>query len=159
NTTFSIVILWTVILFASQFIPPLLVAGMLRLDESGSSTLASLPLVPRDQAKGKLIIMLLIQGISLSLIAIVLTILTRSAGVLLLILGTIPISWTLLLFVFEMNIRLFGRLKYKYVLEEINSRHKVLKWISIVGADIGVCIFIFILGITFFFTLGIIPTA
>ncbi|NVM44274.1 MAG: CPBP family intramembrane metalloprotease [Candidatus Lokiarchaeota archaeon] len=155
----SIFILWTVILFASQFIPPLLVAGMLRIEESGSSTLASLPLVPRDQAKGKLIIMVLIQGISLSLIAIVLTILTQSVYVLILILSTLPISWTLLLFVFEMNVRLFGRMKYKYVLEDINPRYKVLKWISIVGVDICVCIFIFILGITFFVTLGIIPTA
>jgi membrane protease YdiL (CAAX protease family) len=155
----SIFILWTVILFASQFIPPLLVAGMLRIEESGSSTLASLPLVPRDQAKGKLIMMVLIQGISLSLISIVLTILTQSVYVLILILSTLPISWTLLLFIFEMNIRLFGRMKYKYILEDINPRYKVLKWISIVGADICVCIFIFILGITFFVTLGILPTA
>jgi membrane protease YdiL (CAAX protease family) len=159
SSMFSIIILWTVILFATQFIPPLLVAGMLRIEESGSSTLASLPLVPRDQAKGKLIIMVLIQGISLSLIAISLTIITQSAMVLIIILGTIPISWTLLLFVFEMNVRLFGRMKYRYVLEDINPRYKVLKWIAIIGADICVCIFIFILGITFFVTLGIIPTS
>jgi len=158
NDTFSIMILWAVIFIASQFIPPLLVAGLLRLEESGSSTLASLPLVPRDQAKGKLIIMLLIQGISLSLIAIILTILTQSIYVLILILGTLPISWTLLLFVFETYVLLFGKMKYKYVLETFNPRHKVIKWISIVLADIGVSIFILILGFTFFITLGIIPT-
>jgi len=158
NDTFSIMILWAVIFIVSQFIPPLLVAGLLRLEESGSSTLASLPLVPRDQAKGKLIIMLLIQGTSLSLIAIILTILTQSIYVLILILGTLPISWTLLLFVFEINIALFGKMKYKYVLETFNPRHKVMKWISIVLADIGVSIFILILGFTFFITLGIIPT-
>jgi membrane protease YdiL (CAAX protease family) len=158
NSTFSVMILWAVIFIASQFIPPLLVAGLLRIEESGASTLASLPLVPRDQAKGKLIIMILIQGISLSVMAVVLTILTRSAYVLILILGTLPISWTLLLFVFEMYIRLFGRMKYKYVLEEFNSRHKVVKWISIILADIGVSIFLLILGFVFFLTLGIIPT-
>jgi len=158
SDTFSVMILWAIILIASQFIPPLLVGGLLRLEESGSSTLASLPLTPRDQAKGKLILMLLIQGISLSLMTIVLTILTRSVYVLILLLGSLPIAWTLLLFVFQMNVRLFGKMKYKYVLEEVNSRHKIAKWIAIVGVDIGICIFILILGFIFFITLGIIPT-
>ncbi|NVM19619.1 MAG: CPBP family intramembrane metalloprotease [Candidatus Lokiarchaeota archaeon] len=158
SSTFSIMILWAIILIASQFIPPLLVGGLLNLEESGSSTLASLPLLPRDQAKGKLILMLIIQGISLTLMAIILTLLTKSVYVLILMVGSLPISWTLLLFVFQMKVRLFGTMKYKYILEEVNSRYKVAKWIAIVGADIGICIFILILGFTFFLSLGFIPT-
>ena len=156
SSTFSIMILWTVILIATQFIPFMLVGGLLNLEESGSSTLASLPLVPRDQAKGKLILMLIVQGISLILIAIVLTALSRNIYVLVLILSTLPIAWAQLLFVFQMKVRLFGTMKYKYVLEEVNTRNKVVKWISIIGADIGICIFILILGFTFFLTLGFI---
>ncbi|MFX0011442.1 MAG: type II CAAX prenyl endopeptidase Rce1 family protein, partial [Candidatus Hermodarchaeota archaeon] len=157
SSPFSIMILWMIILIASQFIPPILVGGLLNLEESGSSTLASLPLEPRDQAKGKLFLMLAIQGISLSLMAIFLTVISQSFYILVLILGTLPIAWAQLLFVFQMKVRLFGTMRYKYVLEEVNTRHKLLKWISIIGADLGVCIFIIILGFTFFLTLGIIP--
>jgi len=157
SSTFSIMILWAIIMIASQFIPLMLVGGLLNLEESGSSTLASLPLLPRDQAKGKLILMLIIQGISLSLMAIVLTLLTQSVNILILVLGSLPIMWTLLLFVFQMKVRLFGTMKYKYVLEEVNISNKLVKWVSIVFADIGVCIFILILGFTFFATLGFLP--
>ena len=157
SSTFSIMILWAIIMIASQFIPLMLVGDLLNMEESGSSTLASLPLLPRDQAKAKLVLMLIIHGISMSIMAIVLTILTQSVMVLILILGSLPITWTLLLFVFQMKVRLFGTMKYKYVLEEFNVKNKLLKWVSIVAADIGVCIFILILGFTFFITLGIIP--
>ena len=158
SSTFSIMILWAIIMIASQFIPLMLVGGLLNMEESGSSTLASLPILPRDQAKAKLVLMLIIHGISMSIMAIVLMLLTQSVMVLILILGSLPITWTLLLFVFQMKVRLFGTMKYKYVLEEFNVKNKLLKWVSIVAADIGVCIFILILGFTFFLTLGITST-
>ena len=157
SSSFSIMILWAVIMIASQFIPLMLVGGLLNMEESGSSTLASLPLLPRDQAKAKLVLMLIIHAISMSLMAIVLTMLTQSEIILILILGSLPITWTLLLFVFQMKVRLFGTMKYKYILEEVNINNKLVKWVSIVFADIGVCIFILILGFTFFATLGFIP--
>ncbi|GAG83124.1 unnamed protein product, partial [marine sediment metagenome] len=99
----------------------------------------------------------IIHGISMSLMAIVLTLLTQSVNVLILILGTLPITWALLLFAFQMKVRLFGTMKYKYVLEEVNINNKLVKWVSIVFADIGICIFVLILGFTFFITLGFIP--
>ena len=157
SSSFSIMILWAIIMISSQFIPLMLVGGLLNMEESGSSTLASLPLLPRDQAKAKLVLMLIIHGISMSLMAIVLTLLIQSVNVLILILGSLPITWALLLFVFQMKVRLFGTMKYKYVLEEININNKLVKWVSIVFADIGVCIFVLILGFTFFITLGFIP--
>jgi len=158
SSTFGIMILWAIIMIASQFIPLMLVGGLLNMEESGSSTLASLPLLPRDQAKAKLVLMLIIHGISMSLMAIVLTLLLQSVNVLILILGSLPITWALLLFVFQMKVRLFGTMKFKYVLEEINIKNKLLKWISMVVADVGVCIFVLIIGFTFFLTLGFIPT-
>ncbi|MBY9014476.1 MAG: CPBP family intramembrane metalloprotease [Candidatus Lokiarchaeota archaeon] len=157
SSSFSMMILWAVIMISSQFIPLMLVGGLLNMEESGSSTLASLPLLPRDQAKAKLVLMLIIHGISMSLMAIVLTILTQSVNVLILILVSLPITWALLLFVFQMKVRLFGTMKYKYVLEEVIIKNKLVKWVSIVAADVGVCIFILILGFTFFITLGITP--
>ncbi len=155
SSTFSIMILWAIIMIVNQFIPLLLVGGLLNLEESGSSTLASLPLLPRDQAKGKLILMLIIQGISLILMATLLTILTQSIIVLTLFLSSLPIVWMILLFVFEMKIRLFGTMKYKYVLEEVNKKHKLEKWLLMVGADLAICIFILIIGFTLFVSVGI----
>ena len=155
SSTFSIMILWAIILVASQFIPFMLVGGLLNLEESGSSTLASLPLLPRDQAKGKLILMLIIQGISLILMATLLTILTQSIIVLILFLSSLPIVWMFLLFVFEMKIRLFSTMKYKYVLEEVNKKHKLEKWLLMIGADVAICIFILIIGFTLFVSVGI----
>jgi hypothetical protein len=155
SSTISIMILWAIIMMVSQFIPLMLVGGLLNLEESGSSTLASLPLLPRDQAKGKLILMLIIQGISLILMATVLTILTQSIIVLGLFLSSLPIVWMFLLFVFEMKIRLFGTMKYKYVLEEVDKRHKLAKWILMVCADVVICIFILIIGFTLFVSVGI----
>ncbi len=157
SSTFGLMVLWAIIMIASQFIPLMLVGGLLNMEESGSSTLASLPLLPRDQAKAKLILMLIIHGISMSLMAIVLTVLIQSVNVFILILGSLPITWALLLFVFQMKVRLFGTMKYKYVLEEVNIKNKLVKWVSIVFADIGICIFVLILGFTFFITLGITP--
>jgi len=157
SSIFSNMILWAIIIIVSQFIPLMLVGGLLNMEESGSSTLASLPLLPRDQAKAKLVLMLIIHGISMSLMAIVLTVITQSVNMLILILGSLPITWALLLFVFQMKVRLFGTMKFKYVLEEVNISNKLLKWVSIVAADIGVCIFVLILGFTFFITLGFMP--
>lgn len=158
SSSFSIMILWAIIMIASQFIPLMLVGGLLNLEESGSSTLASLPVLPRDQAKAKIILMSIIQGIGLSLMGLILTLLTQSIYVLFLILSSLPLTWAILLFVFQMKVRLFGTMKYKYVLEEVNTKNKLVKWISIAGADIGICIFILILGFTFFLSLGFIPT-
>ncbi len=158
SSTFSIMILWAIIMISSQFIPLMLVGGLLNLEESGSSTLASLPLLPRDQAKGKLILMLIIQGISLILMATVLTILTQSIIVLSLFLSSLPIVWMFLLLVFEMKIRLFGTMKYKYVLEEVDKRYKLAKWILMVCADVVICIFILIIGFTLFVSVGIIAS-
>ena len=155
SSTFSIMILWAILMMVSQFIPLMLVGGLLNLEESGSSTLASLPLLPRDQAKGKLILMLIIQGISLILMATLLTILTQSIIVLILFLSSLPIVWMFLLFVFEMKIRLFGTMKYKYVLEEVKKKHKLEKWLLMIGADVAIFIFILIISFTLFASVGI----
>ncbi|MFW9987368.1 MAG: type II CAAX prenyl endopeptidase Rce1 family protein [Candidatus Odinarchaeota archaeon] len=142
----GILVLWSIILAVYLFIPPMLIMGFLNLEESGSSTIASLPILIRDQAKAKILIMLIIQGLSLTITSIVLTILLKSIIVILLLLVTLPIAWTFLLFIFEMKVKLFGQMKYKYVLEELNKEHKIVKWISMILAEIGIYIIIFITG-------------
>jgi membrane protease YdiL (CAAX protease family) len=146
TTTFGILIAWSALLLVYLFIPIMLVVGLLNLEESGSSTLASLPIVPRDQAKAKIILMLSIQAISLTLTAIVLTLMLNSLLIILLLLISLPIAWSLLLFMFLLKIKLFGQMKYKYILEELNKEHKVLKWIAMILSMVGFYLAIVIIG-------------
>jgi len=152
----AILILWSIVLAVYLFIPPMLIVGFLNIEESGSSTIASLPVIPREQAKAKIILMLSIQGVSIILSSIVLTILTNSIIILLLFLVSLPIAWTFLLFMFEMKIRLFGKVKYKYIIEELNKEHKVGKWVLILGSEIGLYMVILIIGNLLFYISGII---
>jgi len=147
TSTGGILMLWSIILGVYLFIPPMLVAGFLNLEESGSSTVASLPILPRDQAKAKLILMLGIQGLSLIVMSITLALMTNSTLIFVLLLATLPIAWTLVLVMFEIKIHLFGKMKYKYVIEELNKEHKYLKWILMVLIEGGIYFGILMIGI------------
>lgn len=150
-----ILMIWTIILFVYLFIPIMLIVGLLNLEESGSSTLTSLPLLPRDQAKAKVLLMLSIQGLSLLITSIVLTILLKSVIVVILLLITLPIAWTLLLFMFVLKIKFFGKMKYKYIIEELNKENKILKWIAMLFSDIGLFMVILITGSILIYFFGI----
>ncbi|MFX1321915.1 MAG: hypothetical protein ACFFAQ_09750, partial [Promethearchaeota archaeon] len=154
----GILILWSIVLLVYLFIPPMLTAGFLNLEESGSSTISSLPIIPRDQAKAKIILMFSIQGISLTFISIILTFLTNSILVLLLFLVTLPFAWILLLFMFEMKIKLFGQMKYKYILEELQKEHKITKWISMILSEFAIYFVILTTGTILFISYDIITT-
>jgi membrane protease YdiL (CAAX protease family)/predicted permease len=145
-STETILLIWSIILMVYLFLPIMLIVGFLNMDESGSSTLASLPLLPRDQAKAKIILMLSLQGISLTITSIALTLLTQSILVIILLLITLPIAWMLLLFMFVLKIKFFGQMKYKYIIEEFHKENKILKWISMIFADAGLFIAILITG-------------
>ena len=154
----GILILWSAVVGIYLFIPPMLIVGFLNLEESGSSIKASLPLIPRDQAKAKIILMLSIQGISLTFISIILTLLTNSILVLVLFVVTLPIAWSFLLVMFELKIHFFGKMKYKYILEELNKEHKITKWILMILIEFGLYVAILMGGILLISTLGIYAT-
>ncbi|MFX1552863.1 MAG: hypothetical protein ACFFBV_02970 [Promethearchaeota archaeon] len=138
--TFStevILILWSILLLFYLIIPIMLVVGFFNIEESGSSTTASLPILPRDQAKAKFFLMLSIQGLSLILTSIILTFLINSFMVIVLLLITLPIAWTFLLLMFELKIKFFGQMKYKYVIEEVDKRNKPLKWVIMLLSEFG----------------------
>jgi len=147
--TFSIEVIlfvWSILLIFYLIIPIMLVVGFFNIEESGSSTTASLPIVPRDQAKAKLIIMSSIQGISLILTSIILAFLINSFIVIILLLISLPIAWTFLLLMFVLKIKFFGQMKYKFVIEEVNKRNKPGKWITMVLSEIGLYLVIVITG-------------
>ena len=155
----GIMITWSIILIFSIIVPAMLISGLLNMDESGATILASLPVIPRDQAKAKLILMSVIQLMSFTILTVVLTIITNSILLLVLFLATIPIVWIFLFLMFEMKMRLFGKMKYKYVIEELNKEHKVIKWILMLLVQIGLYFVISILSFTLFNIFGIEGTA
>ncbi|KKK43728.1 MAG: CAAX amino terminal protease self- immunity [Candidatus Lokiarchaeum sp. GC14_75] len=154
----GILILWSIIVGVYLFIPPMLIIGFLNIEESGSSILASLPILSRDQAKAKIVLMSTIQGISLTLTSIILSLITGSVLVLFLFLLTLPIAWIFLILMFEMKIRLFGQMKNKYILEELHKENKILKWLIIILSDIGLYLVILVTGSILFFSFGIYIT-
>ena len=152
----SIIILWSIVIGVNQFIPFMLVAGFLNMEESGASILASLPLLARKQAKAKIYLMLTIQAIGLGLMGVILMIMTNSLILLTLFLLTIPIAWIFLIFTFELKVRFFGKMKYKYVVEEVNKQRKVLKWISMICSELLIFFTVIIIEFTLLSLYGIL---
>ncbi|MHA1489312.1 MAG: CPBP family glutamic-type intramembrane protease [Promethearchaeota archaeon] len=154
----SIMILWAIVLVFCIFIPSMLVVGFLNLEESGATTIASLPIVPRDQAKAKLIMMSVIQSLSFIVIAILLTAITSSILVLGIFLVSLPIAWIFLFLMFEMKIRFFGKMKFKYTIDELYKENKIKKWLLIYAIQFGLYFLILIVSFTLFNTVGMEST-
>ncbi len=106
----------------------MIINGVLNIEESGSSILAALPLIPRDQAKAKLILMSLIQTITVlapSLMYIGQDVFLNSLFTALL---ALPLVILLLIIMFEMWIYLFGKSKKIIIIEELKPEKRILKW-------------------------------
>ncbi len=152
------IIVWIIVLGVFSFSPLMIVVGLLNMEESGSSIIASLPVLPRDQARAKLLLMAVVQIISLSILTIVIFIMTASIEMFLLLVCSLPLIISFLLLSFELKVYLFGKLKYKYILEELHKGYKIQKWLLILLGDIGLFFMVLILGISFFFYIGIYGT-
>ncbi|MHA1669814.1 MAG: hypothetical protein ACTSV5_04455 [Promethearchaeota archaeon] len=138
-------ILWMILIFYQPIISLMITTGFLNLEDSGASILASLPIHPRDQAKAKLCLLLIIQSLSFFLPLFMYVNSSNFIQYLFTFLAWYPIDLIFLLNVFYFKIRLFGRMKYKFVLEEIRIEKKILKWIGIGILEFTICLgFIFI---------------
>jgi len=126
----------------------MIVFGILNMEESGAAVLSSLPIVPRDQARGKLILMNVIQTITVlapSLMYIGRTVFLNSIFTALL---ALPFVLLFLFMIFEIGVYLFGKSKNYFVVEEVLPEKKIIKWIAIF--IIGYSLYIIILSFTFF---------
>jgi hypothetical protein len=116
----------------------MLVSGLLGLEYSGASIIASLPVIPRDQAKAKLKIICTVQLVS-SLLPMVLSVgISELIPLIPFFLGYSLLSIDIAMITFAAKLRLFGKLRYKYVLDEANMERKPLKWIAILGLDVAI---------------------
>jgi hypothetical protein len=116
-----------------------LTAGLLNVEESGATILASLPIIHRDQAKAKIFLMVLIMTISFVPPLIIYLQHLEFLTFLTVVLSVYPLVWSMVLTMFVMKIRLFGKMKYKYILEELHIELKFLDT-TIRRNRVGTCV-------------------
>jgi len=119
---------WMIITMYQPMISMMVTSGFLNMEDSGASILSSLPIRTRDQAKAKLLLLGSIQTISYFLPLFVFIGNPEFLSYLLSFISYYPVVLTLLISMFQMKIRFFGRMKYKFVVEEFNTEKKITKW-------------------------------
>ena len=123
------VVIWAFVTLYQPMISMMLTSGFLNMEDTGASILSSLPISTREQAKAKLLLMGSIQTISFFLPIVMFVGNPEFLSYLWTFISYYPVVLTLLLSMFQMKIRFFGRMKYKFVVEEFTPEKKVTKWI------------------------------
>ena len=151
----EIILNWLFFVGFNIIISGIIVTGMLNIEEANEIIRVSLPIIPRDQAKAKLIVIFLIQ--TLAVISPILLFITNPAliDVLMTFLGILPFTWLLLFIMFEMRIKFFSRMKNHYVTEETFPENKTIKWTIIYITVYLLFICIFSALVNLYFTEGI----
>jgi len=126
------IVIWSLLTMYQPMISMMLTSGFLNMEDTGAAILSSLPILPRDQAKAKLFLLGSIQTISYFLPIFLFIGNPEFLNYLLSFIAWYPVLLTLLLSMFQLKIRFFGRMKYKFVVEEVNPEKKVIKWILMV---------------------------
>jgi membrane protease YdiL (CAAX protease family) len=126
------IVVWALLTMVQPIISMMLTSGFLNMEDSGASILSSLPIRIRNQAKAKLLLLGTIQTISFFLPLILFIRNPEFLNYLLSFISYYPVVLTLLISMFQMKIRFFGRMKYKFVVEEFNPEKKITKWIIMV---------------------------
>ncbi|MFX1313677.1 MAG: hypothetical protein ACFFHD_13865, partial [Promethearchaeota archaeon] len=126
---------WIILLGFSLVISSMIVYNLLNMEATGRTITGSLPIVFRDHAKAKLIIMVLIQVIATLAPVLVYVFHFRFIELLLTILAALPFVLIFLVLTFLLRVRLFGKRNYSYVLEEFQPENKTSKWALIFGFE------------------------
>ncbi len=146
------IVIWAFLTMYQPMISMMLTSGFLNMEDTGAAILSSLPINPRDQAKAKLFLVGSIQTISYFLPIFLFIGNPEFLNYLLSFIAWYPVVLTLLLSMFQLKIRFFGRMKYKFVVEEVAPEKKVVKWtILIVGLYLIYLAFNFLGGILLMF--------
>ncbi|MHA1674354.1 MAG: hypothetical protein ACTSYI_12095 [Promethearchaeota archaeon] len=110
----------------------MLMLGIIDIDKTGASISASLPIVIREQAKAKIQWAVIILPVANLLPTLFYLGKPYFLEILVTFLIVIPMGIIFAAFVLELKVLLFGKMKYKYVLDEVKIEHKVLKIILMV---------------------------
>jgi len=127
-----------IILAFQPIISSMLVYNILNIESSGNTILVSLPIKPRDRAKAKLYIMIFVQVIAVILPAFIYVFNTRFIHILLCFTLILPFSVIFLIIIFLLRIKLFGKERNTYSIDEKHPLNKSSKWISIIMVVYGI---------------------
>jgi len=130
--TEDFVFVWAMVTLYQPMISMMLTSGFLNMEDSGSSILSSLPIRTRNQAKAKLLLLGSIQTLSYFLPLVLFIPNPEFLSYLFSFISYYPVVVVLLVSMFQMKLRFFGRMKYKFVVEEFNPEKKVTKWFIMV---------------------------
>ncbi len=112
-------------------ISAIIVHGLLQIESSGATILASLPLLPRQQAKAKMILMLIIQTFTIISPPFMYIGDDKFQGMLFLSVGTLPFMLLFMILMFQLRIFYFGKMSISYTIEEAFPEKKTSKWFLI----------------------------
>ncbi|MHA1520152.1 MAG: hypothetical protein ACTSRK_08210 [Promethearchaeota archaeon] len=110
----------------------MIVWGLVSVETTGASILGALPVQIRDQANSKLIWLFLILLASSLIQGLVFLGKPVFWDNLLLTTLCLPFGFIMGVFTLEMKARLFGKMKYKYVLDDVHIKNKAWKWFLII---------------------------
>ena len=122
---------WAVILGFNIIISGMLIYSLFNIEDTGNAIISSIPLIPRDQAKEKLLLMSLIQIITVISPSFIYINSSKFFNSLQNALGVLLFALLFLFLMVELKIYMFGKSKYYYVVEEIRPEKMVVKWLLI----------------------------
>jgi predicted permease len=130
---------WILLSILYPFLSGLIVFGLTHLESSGESITAGLPIVPRDQAKPKLTLMLTVLTCAILLPSLIYVNNPYFIVIFMNFITTLPLAWLTLIEIFLLKIRLFGKKRTKmYVLEDYSPKYRIYKWAIIIAVPYAI---------------------
>lgn len=120
------------ILVFCPIISGMLVFGISSIDLSGATVLTALPIIPRDQAKAKLLLMIILQTIALFAPSFLYIGHPKFPSFFLATVIVVPFVWIFLIWTFQLKISFFNKFKNRYVIGEVKPQNRLFKWTLIV---------------------------
>ena len=140
------------ILTFNPILSGLIVYGLMNVDNLGESVIAALPLIPRNQAKPKLLLIYIIQTCATLLPSLLYLNSPNFGAIFINFLFTLPFVWLFLLIIFILRINFFGKKRAKfYVLEDHNPENRMYKWTLIIAVPYILFFWIISFGINFLY--------
>ncbi|MHA2218268.1 MAG: hypothetical protein ACXACY_20230, partial [Candidatus Hodarchaeales archaeon] len=128
----------------------MLVYSILSIEDSGQSVITSLPIIPRDLAKAKLVLIFTIQTIALFLPILMYIPDQKFMSMLVATLIALPFVWMLLMLIFELRVNFFGKKRNYYTMEIVKPENVLTKWILIISIEYIISFWIISFTITFY---------
>jgi hypothetical protein len=146
---------WVVILGFNPIISMLITTNLLNIDISGRTIMSALPIIPRDQAIAKLILLFSIQTVSTILPSFMYIFHPNFLDLLITTFVILPFVYVFLLLIFLMKVKLFSRIRNHYVVEEISSDKILINWLKIVILIYGIYVLIITLATSVYYIQGV----